>query len=133
MDVVKVEIINGRVGNDPEVKTVGGKLLVNFSVATNRGSGDNRKTDWHNISAWEKTAERVQLYIHKGDRVYVDGSLSYDVVGEGEAKRTYTKITAYNVINLSPKDANAAGVKAAVATGELVTAGAVIKDEDIPF
>ena len=130
MDLNKVELI-GRIGRDPETKTAGSKMLVNFSVATSYGKGDTKKTEWHNITAWEKLAEIVQKYAHKGDLVFVEGRLSYNIVGEGESKKTYAQITANNVILLGSKDSN--GGQAAAAGTASVPATVQLRDEDIPF
>lgn len=130
MDYNKVVLL-GRVGQDPEVKQVGGKTVATFGLATSSGPKDSPKTDWHRITAWEKTAEIARDYIHRGDRVLVEGRISYSESGEGDSKRTYTQITAFQLINLSPKVAGAA----AGANSNATTAapGANVTDQDIPF
>ena len=66
----------GRLGRDPETKfTASGKAVANFSIATDEGFGDKKKTTWHNIVCWEKTAEAVQKYVKKGSLVLVDGRI----------------------------------------------------------
>ena len=66
-------ILRGNVGNDPLTKDVKGKMVCNFSLATK--AGDN--TDWHNVQAWEKTAELCSKYVEKGSSVLVQGRISY--------------------------------------------------------
>lgn len=130
-DVNKVILI-GRVGRDPETKNVGGKEVVNFSVATSYGSKEKstERTEWHQVSAWEKLGEIATKILHKGDKVYVEGRISYNTTGEGDAKRTFTQITATNLINLSGKPAGAGSSATTTSNGAGAAAPA---DEDIPF
>ena len=63
----KVQLI-GNLGNDPEIITLdSGKKLAKFSLATNEHYKDadgqkQTKTDWHNLVAWNKTAEIIENY-----------------------------------------------------------------------
>ena len=73
-------IIVGRVGNKPEGRyTPSGVSTASFSVATNEiwGVGENRQehTEWHNIVAWNKTADFVTKYIQKGQLISLEGTL----------------------------------------------------------
>lgn len=44
-----------------------------------RGPNDvEERTDWHRITVWNRTAQFVEDYVRKGDRVYVEGRLEYD-------------------------------------------------------
>lgn len=129
MDLNKVMLI-GRLGKDPETKNVGGKTLANFSLATSYKAGEKEHTEWHQVSAWEKLAEIAQKFLHKGDRVYIEGRISYNTTGEGETRKTFTQITATNIINLTAK---AAGTGVTAATTSHETAGQTAADEDIPF
>lgn len=119
----------GRIGRNPETRTVGGKTLASFSVATSYGTGDNQRTAWHQVTAWEKLAEIAVQILHKGDRVYIEGRVEYNTVGEGEAKKTYSQIVLTNLINLTPK---AAGTDNAT-TGTTTPQAAAAVEEDIPF
>lgn len=79
-DLNKVMIL-GNVGKDPEIRyTANGTAVATFSVAANRrhraANGDwNEETEWFNVVAWEKLAERVSQSVQRGDRVYVEGRL----------------------------------------------------------
>ena len=65
----------GRLGKDPEMRyTTNGKAVVSFSLAVNR-DGKKDESDWINFVAWEKTAELIGQYCHKGDLIGVTGSL----------------------------------------------------------
>ncbi len=75
-------IIAGNVGRDPEMRyTPEGKAVTSFSVAVSDGFGEKKHTIWFRVSAWEKTAEVVSQYLHKGSRVLVEGRLQADSNG----------------------------------------------------
>ena len=76
MQGVNKALIIGNVGQDPECREVRGDHTVcEFSVATNEGTKSNTHTEWHNIVAWNKTAEACRDYLKKGDAVYVEGRI----------------------------------------------------------
>lgn len=65
----------GRLGRDPEMRyTTNGKAVVSFSLAVNR-DGKKDESDWIDFVAWEKTAEVIAQYCHKGDLIGVTGNL----------------------------------------------------------
>ena len=72
----KVELL-GRVGVDPEMQyTPNGTAVTKLRLATDRyrKEGENG-TDWHNLVVWGATAEAVNQYVSKGQRIYVAGRL----------------------------------------------------------
>ncbi len=79
-NVNKIMLI-GNLGNDPELrKTAKGKTVANFSLATSvnrkdESGAEKKDTTWHRAVAWGKTAENAGKYLHKGDRVYLEGTL----------------------------------------------------------
>ena len=70
----KVELL-GRVGIDPEMQyTPGGTAVTKLRLATERYRKDaENDTDWYNVVVWGATAEAVNQYVGKGQRVYVAG------------------------------------------------------------
>ena len=102
----KVQLL-GNLGNDPEIITLeSGKKLAKFSIATNesyRNAKGEKVTDtqWHNVIAWNKTAEIIEKYIQKGNEVMVEGKLtsrSYETK-EGE-KRYVTEVVCNELLML---------------------------------
>lgn len=82
-------IIVGNVGRDPEMRyTPSGEAVTNFSVAVSDGFGEKKKTIWFRVSAWGKTAESVNSYLKKGNKVLVEGRLVADANGN---PRTYQR------------------------------------------
>lgn len=67
-----------RLGKDPEIRqSQSGIDIASFSVAVNRrfkrdGEPD---ADWFNCTAFGKTAEFCQKYLHKGTKVLIEGEL----------------------------------------------------------
>ena len=63
----------GNAAGDVEKKNVNSngqqRTVANFSVAVNRGSGDNRQTDFVRVTVWGQPAERLD--VKKGDLVTV--------------------------------------------------------------
>ena len=76
-------IILGRLGRDPEARTVGtGGKVVSFSVATSedwtdKASGERKsKTQWHRVVIWnEHLAGVAERFLKKGSEVYLEGSI----------------------------------------------------------
>jgi single-strand DNA-binding protein len=100
-------ILIGNIGDEPEFRTTTtGKAVAKFSLATSYGTGDKERTQWHRITAWEKTAEIVNQYVHKGDRLYVEGSVEYSSTTADDGTTKYwTDIVAREVLLLSsPRD-----------------------------
>ena len=83
--------IVGTIGREPELRyTADGKASCTFSVASNRKIGqDQTETIWFKITTWEKMAESINKYAHKGQKVFVVGRLVCDKVSGGP--RTYVK------------------------------------------
>jgi single-strand DNA-binding protein len=95
----------GRVGQKPELKTAkSGTSFINFSIATNDGFGDKKKTNWHNCTAFGKTAEIIDKYVAKGDEIGIVGSIDYN---ENDGKKyTTVLINSFTFIGGKKSDSN---------------------------
>ena len=106
----RVELL-GRVGSDPELrKTQNGMAVVQLRLATDRRSRDESgegQTDWHTVVCWDKQAEAVARYVHKGERLYVSGRLNHHTweTDSGE-RRSRTEVHAHEVIFLGSSNGN---------------------------
>src|SRR5579871_1420408 len=94
-------ILIGRLGKDPEVKyTSNGSPVAKFTLATDevykdRAGEQQRRTEWHNIVAWNKLAEICGEYLTKGKQVYIEGSIrSRQWQDQSGNKRTSYEIVA---------------------------------------
>ncbi len=103
----KVMLI-GNVGAEPEIRTTAsGKRVAKLSLATSRTFNDRsgqrqEKTEWHRLTAWDRVAEIIEQYVHKGDRLYVEGSIEYSQTeDEGGKPRYWTDIVVREMLMLS--------------------------------
>ena len=103
MSVNKVIII-GRLGADPELKTLGsGQAVANFNIATSenwvdRDGAKQERTEWHRIVVWGKLAEICRQYLSKGRQVFVEGKLQTRSWEDQQGQKRYTtEIVANNV------------------------------------
>jgi single-strand DNA-binding protein len=146
-------ILIGRLGKDPEVKyTPSGTPVAKFSLATDeafkdRNGEQQRRTEWHNIVAWNKLAEICGEYLTKGKQVYIEGSIrSRQWEDQSGNKRTAYDIIAQRMQMLGSRadtERAAAGMPsrpAAEPVADPESAGpdvgpqsAEVTDEDIPF
>ena len=90
----------GGLGRDPEIRsTPSGKKVASFSVAVDQGFGDNKRTEWVNVIAWEKLAELAEKYLKKGKQVALSGTLqtsSWDDKTSGQ-KKYKTEVVARDI------------------------------------
>ncbi len=92
----------GRLGADPELKTTpSGKQVCTFSVATDDGTKDVKRTSWHRITCWEKTAEVAAKFLTKGREVLITGRIQYSESEKDGVKKYWTDIIAERVVFLS--------------------------------
>ena len=93
-------VVVGNLGKDPEIRSTGsGKKVASFSLAVDQGYGENKKTEWINIIAWEKLAELTEKYLKKGKTVALSGTLqtsSWDDRESGQ-KRYKTEVVARDI------------------------------------
>jgi len=80
MGVNKV-ILLGNVGNEPEVRYLDRqKCVARVRIATNEYYTNDRgetitQTEWHTVIFWDKTAQNIEKYVHKGTQIYIEGRL----------------------------------------------------------
>ena len=107
----KVMLI-GNVGQEPEVRYVdAGVAVAKLTLATTErgytlqnGTQVPARTDWHRIILWKRLAEVVEKYVHKGDKLYIEGRLRYSTYDDKNGIRhNLTEIWAENMEMLTPK------------------------------
>lgn len=109
MSVNKVILI-GNVGREPNVRYIDRDVAVaSLSLATSdraytlpNGTQVPERTEWHNLVFWRGLAQTVEKYVHKGDKLYVEGSIhsrSYD--DQNGVRRTVVEIWVDNMEMLS--------------------------------
>jgi single-strand DNA-binding protein len=156
-------ILLGNVGKDPEIRTTpNGMTVASFSLATADRAKDPQgnwtdRTEWHNLVAFQRTAEIVRDYVKKGSQLYVEGKIqtrSWDDKESGQ-KKYRTEILINDLQLLGGRGAGEGGERAGgyssgsaysgsrPASGAPAPAGGGysqpdyadqgITDEDIPF
>ncbi|MFA5995034.1 MAG: single-stranded DNA-binding protein [Patescibacteria group bacterium] len=108
MDLNRILLI-GHVAKDPEQRTVNKTTVTNFHLATNRiwknpSKETKEKAEFHSIVGWGKLSEIMKQYVHKGDKVLVEGRVVYRNAEDKDGKMHYfTDIIAERLMLLSSK------------------------------
>ena len=107
----RVQLI-GNIGKEPEVKTFdSGKTKASFSLATSESytDADGKKvtdTQWHQIVAWGNTANYIESYLDKGNRIAVDGKLVHRSYNDKDGVTKYiTEVLVNEILLLTNKPA----------------------------
>ena len=105
----KVQLI-GNLGNDPEIINLeSGRKLAKFSIATNetyKNAQGEKVTDtqWHNVVAWNKTADIIEQYVTKGREIAIEGKLVSRSYEDTEGiKRYVTEVVVNELLMLGSK------------------------------
>lgn len=81
MPLLKIAVM-GNLGADPKVfNNQDGSISVSLSIAVNGKRRDQNgeyvdHVDWVQATAYQKTAEVIAQYFHKGDTIYIEGTPS---------------------------------------------------------
>lgn len=102
----KVMLI-GRIGKDPEVRHMpNGNAVATASLATSekwtdKASGEKKEaTEWHRLTFFERLAEIVSEYVHKGDLIYVEGKLTTRKWQDKDGNDRYTTEVRVNQMQM---------------------------------
>lgn len=105
MDLNRVTLI-GHLSTEPEQKqTAAGRSVTRTNLATNfvwkdKAGSQKEKVDFHTIVAWNKLGERLQQYLKKGDRVYIEGRLDHHSYEKDGVTKYVTDVIAEKMIML---------------------------------
>lgn len=143
----KVMLI-GNLGKDPVVRYYDAdQAVAQFPLATTErgytlpnGTQVPDRTDWHNIVLWKNLAKIAERYLHKGDKVFIEGKVRYRSYDDRKGQRQYiTEIYADNMELLTHKPAGgqAAAPQAAQPAASQPSASAQTEpetdDSNLPF
>jgi single-strand DNA-binding protein len=102
----RVQLI-GHVGQEPEIKILeGGKKLAKLTIATNDVYYNEKKekvtdTQWHNVTAWGKTAEIIESFVTKGKEIALEGKLTHRSYDDKDGNKRYvTEVIANELLLL---------------------------------
>ena len=102
----------GNVGAEPEVKYIDqGVCVASLRLATTErgyklqnGTEVPDRTEWHNVVLWRRLAEIVENYVHKGDKLFIEGQIpSRPYEDRNGIRHNVTEIWAESLEMLSPK------------------------------
>jgi single-strand DNA-binding protein len=146
-------ILVGNVGKDPEIKFAGsGTAVATFSLATSDRTKDpagtwTDRTEWHNLVAFQRTAEIIRDYVKKGSKLYIEGRIqtrSWDDK-ETNQKKYRTEIIVNDLVLLSgrgeggdsgggySKSSSSSYDQRPPAHADDLVQSTEITDDDIPF
>lgn len=120
----KVMLI-GNVGKEPDVKYYDAdQAVAQFPLATTErgyvlqnGTRVPDRTDWHNIVMWRELAKIAERYVHKGDKLYIEGRIRYRYYDDKKGQRRFvTEIYAENMEMLNSRQTSAASAQTAADT-----------------
>jgi single-strand DNA-binding protein len=151
-------ILIGNLGKDPEIRsTPSGVMVASFSLATADRQKDAQgnwqdHTEWHNLKAFNRTAEVVRDYVKKGSKLYIEGKITTNSWEDKEThqKRYRTEILVNDLIMLDSRGEGAGGAggysrsastsssaasfdQRPPASQDDVAQSTQISDDDIPF
>lgn len=103
MSSIKKVILIGRLGSNPELRTMpNGEAVTSISIATNetwtdKSNGEKKEqTEWHRCIFFRKQAETVAHYLRKGSLIYIEGKLRTKQWQDQEGKKQYpTEVHAH--------------------------------------
>ncbi len=105
MNLNKIQLI-GNLAADPITRELpSGQTVSTFRLLTNTSSVEvedaqyHDRTEFHQIVSYGRLANVVAKYLKKGDRIYLDGSLTHRTWnGTGDKQRSRTEVVMQNLI-----------------------------------
>lgn len=119
----KVMLI-GNVGKDPVVRYLdGGVCVASVTLATTErgytlqnGTQVPDRTEWHDVIFWRGMAETVEKYVHKGDKLFVEGKIqTRTYIDKQGVQRRVVEVMAENMEMLTPRSASHASAQSSAA------------------
>lgn len=131
----------GRFTRDPEIRTVGSgdNRVCNFTLARNRPTKDKEhpEADFVDCVAWNGTADLIEKYFSKGNRIGVSGSLSTRTYEDTNGvKRKVTEISVRDiefVESKSESNKNNEDTEREQSESSSESNGASTPDDELPF
>lgn len=109
----------GNVGKEPEIRYYDAdQAVATFPLATTErgytlqnGTQVPEHTDWHTVILWRSLAKIAEKYVHKGDKLYIEGRIRYRSYDDKKGMKRYiTEILGESMEMLNPKPATASNI-----------------------
>nr|DAU32005.1 MAG TPA: Single strand binding protein [Caudoviricetes sp.] len=94
-------VLIGRTTRDIELRRTGnGTAVASFTLAVNRDfkTNDGQEADFIQCVAWKKTAELLEQYVHKGDRIALNGSIRTRNYEDSHGRTVYVTEVLVNYV-----------------------------------
>lgn len=120
-------------------KTQTNKSVIEFSIAINEGYGENKTTEYVNVVAWEKLADRIATYCRKGHKICIEGRIKTDTYEKNGQKIYKTYVLANTAEFIQPRETTVIEQTSLTGTdrdvlGHVQTDNRVeIKPDELPF
>jgi single-strand DNA-binding protein len=117
-------ILVGRLGSDPELKSVGqGSNVAQFNIATSenwidKNNQKQERTEWHRIVVWGKLAEICGKHLSKGRQVYIEGRLQTRNWEDKQGQKRYTTEIVANTVQFLGSASGERTTSSASSSGE---------------
>lgn len=99
-------LIMGNATADPTYQTTqGGHAVASLSIATNESFSDangqkQERAEFHRVVFWDKLADIVRQYIHKGSPLYIEGKIRTRKYNDNGVDKYITEIVANELVML---------------------------------
>jgi single-strand DNA-binding protein len=132
MSSVNKVILLGNIGKDPEVRETKAGNIANMVMATSEKYTDKsgqkqENTEWHNLVVFGKLADVVSKYVKKGDKLYVEGSITTRKWEDKEGNTRYNTEIKVRDLTMLGGGEKKSDQPVAVASGD------DYDDSDLPF
>ena len=95
----------GRIPRDAELKDVGANKVSNFSIGSDVGFGEKKKTMWIECGMWGKRGEALNDSLKKGQQVILVGELTTrEYEKDGQTKTSLSLNVQSLAFGSAPKD-----------------------------
>ena len=129
-------LLMGNIVREPELRyTPGGTAVCDFTLAINHKTKDGKEEAvFVGVTAWERKAEVISEYCHKGDPLFVEGRLAQESWEKDGTKHTKTKVVLYSMEFLGGRKSTDAPQQAAWPPAPADAPAQKYEiDDDIPF
>lgn len=137
----------GNVGREPDVRYYDrDQAVATLPLATTErgytlqnGTQVPDRTEWHNVVLYRGLAKVAEKYVHKGDKLYIEGKIRNRTYDDQKGVKHYvTEIVADNMEMLSPKSVSESNGAAAAVTQPVpaqnnVPASETADESEMPF
>lgn len=137
MSYINKVLLTGNLTRDPELKvTQGGTQVLTFGIGVNEKRGGKDHPNFFECVVFGKYAEAMKPYLQKGQKVAIEGQLSYSSWEQDGHKRSKVEIVVKTIDTMGPAPARDAHD---YAPGQQLPVAAAprqvpdVYDEEIPF